>query len=413
MLAYLLSQAPNTRAAGRSGRCGVFQLIDGFADGVVAVRGIGWVTADDHWSMLGPGDRCGPRLVGGECGSISSSVTGSRATRPLRYLTETGLGLEDLGALERIAVVPDTGRLRAILILGPLIPGEVREFGLVEKQGAREWIERVPGLITPRALPHQPRSPTDAPAIRTRALVKHSARSRPSAASTSRSSRGRYSASLGRTVPARARPSVACWGSSGRRAAAPRSSGWNPRSDGVAVRRRIGYVPGELRLPERMTGIEFVACIGRLRGGFDPASVDGLPDVFDSTWIARCATCRPAIVARWPSSLAFAPRPELLVLDEPTSGLDPLMQHEFLALVAEASARGATVFLSSHVLSEVQRAADRVAVLRPGGSWPRARWTSCGATPGNGSRCGSRTTCRPSRSRRSQGCRRSPSMADV
>ncbi len=64
--------------------------------------------------------------------------------------------------------------------------------------------------------------------------------------------------------------------------------------------------------------------------------------------------------------LAFAPRPKLLILDEPTSGLDPLMQHEFLAMVAEAQAAGATVFLSSHVLSEVQRAADRVAVLRAG-----------------------------------------------
>jgi ABC-2 type transport system ATP-binding protein len=64
--------------------------------------------------------------------------------------------------------------------------------------------------------------------------------------------------------------------------------------------------------------------------------------------------------------LAFAPRPELLILDEPTSGLDPLMQHQFLAMVAEARDAGATVFLSSHVLGEVQRAADRVAVLRAG-----------------------------------------------
>ena len=64
--------------------------------------------------------------------------------------------------------------------------------------------------------------------------------------------------------------------------------------------------------------------------------------------------------------LAFAPSPDLLILDEPTSGLDPLMQHEFLGMVAEARDAGATVFLSSHVLSEVQRAADRVAVLRAG-----------------------------------------------
>jgi ABC-2 type transport system ATP-binding protein len=59
-------------------------------------------------------------------------------------------------------------------------------------------------------------------------------------------------------------------------------------------------------------------------------------------------------------------RPELLILDEPTSGLDPLIQHEFLGMVREAREDGATVFLSSHVLSEVQRSADRVAVLRAG-----------------------------------------------
>ena len=64
--------------------------------------------------------------------------------------------------------------------------------------------------------------------------------------------------------------------------------------------------------------------------------------------------------------LAFLPDAELLVLDEPTNGLDPLMQHEFLGLVREARDRGTTVFLSSHVLSEVQRVADRVAVLRAG-----------------------------------------------
>ena len=64
--------------------------------------------------------------------------------------------------------------------------------------------------------------------------------------------------------------------------------------------------------------------------------------------------------------LAFLSNAELLVLDEPTNGLDPLMQHEFLRMVREAREAGTTVFLSSHVLSEVQRAADRVAVLRSG-----------------------------------------------
>ena len=87
--------------------------------------------------------------------------------------------------------------------------------------------------------------------------------------------------------------------------------------------------------------------------------------------------------------LAFVADAELLVLDEPTTGLDPLMQHEFLGLVREARERGTTVFLSSHVLSEVQRAADRVAVLRAGRSSPSGRSTSCRDVRASASRSGS------------------------
>jgi ABC-2 type transport system ATP-binding protein len=139
-----------------------------------------------------------------------------------------------------------------------------------------------------------------------------------------------------------------------------------PRRDGVEIRRRIGYVPGELRLPERMTSRQLVTSVGRLRGGLDLAWVDSIAarlqiDLDRPTRDLSSGNRRKVAVL-----LAFAPRPELLILDEPTSGLDPLMQHEFLTLVAEARDSGATVFLSSHVLSEVQRAADRVAVLRTG-----------------------------------------------
>jgi beta-exotoxin I transport system ATP-binding protein len=139
-----------------------------------------------------------------------------------------------------------------------------------------------------------------------------------------------------------------------------------PRRDGVDIRHRIGYVPGELRLPERMTSRQLVRSVGHLRGGLDAALVDSIAarlqiDLDRPTRDLSSGNRRKVAVL-----LAFAPRPELLILDEPTSGLDPLMQHEFLALVAEARDAGATVFLSSHVLSEVQRAADHVAVLRAG-----------------------------------------------
>ena len=142
--------------------------------------------------------------------------------------------------------------------------------------------------------------------------------------------------------------------------------GEQPRRDGVDVRRRIGYVPGELRLPERMTSRQLVTSIGRLRGGIDEARVDSIAgrlqiDLDRPTRDLSSGNRRKVALL-----LAFAPRQDLLILDEPTSGLDPLMQHEFLAMVREARDAGSTVFLSSHVLSEVQRAADRVAVLRAG-----------------------------------------------
>ncbi|MGH2464285.1 MAG: ABC transporter ATP-binding protein [Candidatus Limnocylindrales bacterium] len=136
--------------------------------------------------------------------------------------------------------------------------------------------------------------------------------------------------------------------------------------DGVAVRRQIGYVPGELRLPERVTALELVASIGRLRGDFDPVRRDELAQRLEldlGRSVRELSTGNRRKVALL---LAFVSRAELLVLDEPTNGLDPLVQHEFLALVREAKAADKTIFLSSHVLSEVQRAADRVVVLRAG-----------------------------------------------
>jgi ABC-2 type transport system ATP-binding protein len=135
---------------------------------------------------------------------------------------------------------------------------------------------------------------------------------------------------------------------------------------GVAARRRIAYVPGELRLPERVTGSELVATIGRIRGGFDRARVTELAERLRldlSRTVRDLSTGNRRKIALL---LAFVSDAELLVLDEPTNGLDPLMQHEFLELVREAKRAGRTVFLSSHVLSEVQRVADRVAMLRAG-----------------------------------------------
>jgi ABC-2 type transport system ATP-binding protein len=142
--------------------------------------------------------------------------------------------------------------------------------------------------------------------------------------------------------------------------------GLDPRRDGPAVRARLAYVPGELRLPERGTVGQLAASIGRVRGGLDTRRRDELAGRFDLDLGRRLRELSSGNRRKVALLLAFLADAELLVLDEPTNGLDPLMQHEFLGLVREARARGTTVFLSSHVLSEVQRAADRVAVLRAG-----------------------------------------------
>ncbi|HTK44565.1 MAG TPA: ABC transporter ATP-binding protein [Patescibacteria group bacterium] len=135
---------------------------------------------------------------------------------------------------------------------------------------------------------------------------------------------------------------------------------------GVALRRRIAYVPGELRLPERISGRDFVAMVGALRGGFDRRRRDLLAERLRLDLARPVRELSTGNRRKLALLVAFLSDAELLVLDEPTSGLDPLMQREFLALLREARDRGATVFLSSHLLSEVQRAADRVAMLRAG-----------------------------------------------
>ncbi|HEY2917075.1 MAG TPA: ABC transporter ATP-binding protein [Candidatus Limnocylindrales bacterium] len=142
--------------------------------------------------------------------------------------------------------------------------------------------------------------------------------------------------------------------------------GMDATREGVSLRRRVAYVPGELRLPERLTGAQLVADIGRLRGGFDPKRVAGLVARLGLDLDRPVRDLSTGNRRKVALLLAFSSDAELLVLDEPTQGLDPLIQREFLGLLAEAKAAAKTVFLSSHVLSEVQRAADRVAVLRSG-----------------------------------------------
>ena len=142
--------------------------------------------------------------------------------------------------------------------------------------------------------------------------------------------------------------------------------GRDPRRDGAELRERIAYVPGELRLPERMTARQFLRSIGRLRSRFERSRVEDLAGRFKLELDRNIRHLSSGNRRKVSVLSAFLSDADLLILDEPTGGLDPLMQHEFLQLVRERRSAGATVFLSSHILSEVQSVADRLAVLRAG-----------------------------------------------
>jgi ABC-2 type transport system ATP-binding protein len=142
--------------------------------------------------------------------------------------------------------------------------------------------------------------------------------------------------------------------------------GLDSRRSSVAIRKRLGYLPGDLRLYERMTGAELLRYFGHLRGLDGAERPEQLAVRLDLDLGRRIKELSRGNRQKVGIVQAFMHEPDLLVLDEPTSGLDPLVQETFYELVAEATKRGGTVFLSSHVLSEVQHMADRVGLIREG-----------------------------------------------
>ena len=137
-------------------------------------------------------------------------------------------------------------------------------------------------------------------------------------------------------------------------------------ADPVAIHRRIGYIPGEFALYDRLTGGQTIQYFANLRGGVDRAYQLSLIDRFDIDPKRRYKELSKGNKQKIGLVIALQHKPELLILDEPTSGLDPLVQQSFFELVREAQAAGRTVFLSSHILSEVERTCNRVAIIRDG-----------------------------------------------
>ncbi len=134
----------------------------------------------------------------------------------------------------------------------------------------------------------------------------------------------------------------------------------------IEVRKRIGYLPGELALWNNQTASHVIAYFGKLRGGMDGKFLNELEQRLEFDPSKKIRAYSSGNKRKLGLILALMHKPELLILDEPTSGLDPLVQQTFIQLMREARTSGQTVFLSSHVLSEVQAICDRVGILRDG-----------------------------------------------
>jgi ABC-2 type transport system ATP-binding protein len=142
--------------------------------------------------------------------------------------------------------------------------------------------------------------------------------------------------------------------------------GGDPWHDAVALHRRLAYVPGDVTLWPTLTGGEVIDLLGRLRGGLDPARRALLLDRFDLDPAKKARAYSKGNRQKVALVAALASDAELLILDEPTSGLDPLMEAAFRESAEEERARGRTVLLSSHILSEVEALCDRVTIIRAG-----------------------------------------------
>lgn len=142
--------------------------------------------------------------------------------------------------------------------------------------------------------------------------------------------------------------------------------GLDTHRDVVEIRRHVGYLPGDLAMYPNLTGRDSLRYFANLRGGVDWTYVEELAERFGATLEKKVGELSSGNRQKIGLIQAFMNRPEVVIMDEPSSGLDPLVQQQFQNLMKEVADEGRTVFLSSHTLSEVQRAADRIGIIRRG-----------------------------------------------
>ena len=141
--------------------------------------------------------------------------------------------------------------------------------------------------------------------------------------------------------------------------------GLSPRSDGTDIRRRVGYLPGDFVTYDHMTGATVTEYFTHLRGA-DPVKLVALCERYKLDLSRKIGQLSKGNKQKTGLVQAFMNDPDLLILDEPTAGLDPLLQYEFQKMIHEEKAQGKTIFMSSHVMSEVEATCDRVGIIREG-----------------------------------------------
>src|SRR5581483_8555084 len=142
--------------------------------------------------------------------------------------------------------------------------------------------------------------------------------------------------------------------------------GLDTTRESLEIRRRVGFLPGDLALYPKLTGRTVLDYLAELRGGVNRRVRDALAERFGADLDRPVRELSTGNRRKLGLIQAFMHEPEVLILDEPIAGLDPLVQQSFHSLLAEVSAEGRTVFLSSHTLSEVERVTHRLAILRQG-----------------------------------------------